>query len=123
MKNSVHLQVIRNVANLLDNKFKVFGFRFGLDPILGLIPGIGDFIPFVLGFYMIWIARKLELPAEKIGEMIKNIATDVFLGIIPVLGDFTDLVFRAHHKNLQIIEEFVRTQPPTYEGELIADKN
>lgn len=107
MKQRTHLSIIRKIADLLDNKFSFLGYRFGLDPVIGLVPGIGDIIPFMLGIYMIWIARDLELPGEKVMEMIRNIIIDAFLGIIPVVGDLSDFVFRAYSKNLAIIESHI----------------
>lgn len=106
MKKTIHLNVARNISNLLDNKFNIFGIKFGLDPILGLIPGIGDFLPLVLGGYMVWIAKEAKVPNEKIAEMIRNIMIDAFLGLIPVIGDVSDFVFRAYHKNMKILDEY-----------------
>ena len=119
MKNTIHLNTARTIADLLDNKFNFMGFKFGLDPIIGLIPGIGDVFPVVLGAYMVWIGIKEKLPGEKIAEMIRNIIIDTVLGIIPVVGDISDFVFRAYHKNLQILEHHAKNIPDTYEGEIV----
>lgn len=115
MKN--HVKMARLFATLMDNQFKVLGVGFGLDNILGLVPGIGDLLSFALSFYLIWIGFKMELPSEKLSQMVKNILVDALIGSIPVVGDFGDLFFKANMKNLRIIEEF---DDQVVEGEVIA---
>lgn len=117
--HSHHLKVATSIANLMDNKFNFLGFKFGLDPLIGLIPGIGDVFPFVLGVYMVWIGVKMNIPTGKLGEMIRNIVIDMTLGIIPVVGDLSDFVFRAHHKNLLILEHYAQNNVTVIEGEII----
>lgn len=115
----IHLTVARFLTNLLDRQFSVFGVRFGLDPIIGLIPGIGDLVSFALSLYLIWIAVRLNLPAKKVGAMVQNIVIDLLIGAIPIIGDIGDVVYRANYKNLQILENYV---PPTMvEAEIIDD--
>lgn len=86
-------------------------FKFGLDPILGLIPGLGDAIPLILGGYIVFVGVKLDLPPEKITKMIGNLVADFFLSSIPVVGDISDLVFKANVKNLNIIKEHLSDRP------------
>ena len=61
-----HLKTASYIADLLDNKFKVLGFRFGIDPLLGLIPGGGDLVSFLLSLYIVWIGVKFLA-----GEMLR----------------------------------------------------
>jgi hypothetical protein len=106
-----HLRIARYLANFLDSKYKFGKFRFGLDPIIGFIPGLGDAVPVIIGSYIIYIGIRLELPKEKISEMIGNVVADFFLGTIPIIGDIADFVFKAHTKNLKIIEEHLKKKP------------
>ncbi len=108
-----HLKIASSLTHLLENRFRIFGKKFGLDPILGVIPGIGDVIPIILSFYLVWIAVQLRLPDDKISLMIRNIVIDFFIGIIPLIGDVGDFFYKSNTKNLQIIK--------TYKPESVVD--
>jgi hypothetical protein len=99
-----HLRSARILANLMDAQFKLFGFRFGLDPILGIIPGFGDLLSLGLSAYIVWIGVQMGLPTAKLAQMISNIIFDFLLGSIPVVGDLFDVTFKANLKNLSILE-------------------
>lgn len=116
----MHLRFARILVNILDNRFKVLGFRFGIDPILGLIPGIGDIIPFVVSFYLIFVAHLYNLPRTSIDQMIKNTALDMVIGSIPILGDIYDFAFRAYSKNLAIIEGHLADRQNIIEGHVVS---
>lgn len=103
-----HIRAVRALAWLLDNEFKIFGFRFGLDPILGLIPGVGDLITTSLSIYVIWVARKLKVPEKDIVRMWKNVIFDFVIGFVPFFGDIADFAFRANQKNLEIIKPYLK---------------
>jgi hypothetical protein len=112
-----HIKIAETLTDLLENRFNIAGFRFGLDPVLGVIPAIGDLIPFFLSFYMIWIAKKLHIPEHKINEMRKNIIVDLFIGFVPLLGDIGDVFYRANSKNLAILKQHYPRQ--VEEGKII----
>ncbi len=112
-----HLAVARMLATLLDNKFSIGSFSFGIGPIIGLIPGIGDIIENVLSFYLIWIALRMDLPNEKIARMLGNIAFNFFLALFPIIGNIGDFVFKSNIRNLKILEEHAKR--PIIEGEII----
>jgi hypothetical protein len=99
-----HLQYAQSLADLLDNKFKILGFRFGLDPLIGLVPGIGDVIGLVLSAYIVWVAVQMKVPQDKIAMMLGNILFDFVIGLIPVLGEIGDFVVKANSKNLEILK-------------------
>ncbi len=113
-----HLKIATALVNLLDLRYRLFGVRFGLDPLLGIIPGLGDIIPFILGLYIIYIGTELDLPSDKIGTMIVNLFFDLLIGSIPFVGDLTDFFYKANVKNLRIIHDYLETKP--IEGRLIA---
>ena len=112
-----HLKTASYIADLLDNKFKVLGFRFGIDPLLGLIPGGGDLVSFLLSLYIVWIGVKVELPMKKIIKMIKNTMLDLVVGVIPVFGDVADFAFKSNLMNLEILQEHIGKD--AIEGELV----
>ena len=115
MKN--HLRTASYIANLLDNKFKVLGFRFGIDPILGLIPGGGDLVSLALSSYIVWIGIKAELPKKKIVEMVRNTALDFVVGLVPLLGDAVDFTFKPNLINLEILRQHL--EKDVMEGEVV----
>lgn len=103
-----HLRSADILANLLDNSFNVFGHRFGLNGLLGLIPGAGDIITTGLSFYIVWIGVQMRLPINKLAEMVGNVAINFFIGLIPVVGDAVDFFHKANLKNLQILKEHAK---------------
>ena len=113
-----HLRLATIITELLENRFHFLGFKFGLDPLLGLIPGIGDVIGLFLSLYLLWIGMRMNLPSEKISKMFSNIVFDFVIGLIPVVGDVGDFVFHANTKNLQILKSHLNQ--PVVEGEIVS---
>jgi hypothetical protein len=99
-----HLNIATRVANLLDNQFNIFGIRFGLNGLLGLIPGAGDLIVAVLSFYIVWIGIKMRLPVSALSEMVGNIIANFLIGLLPIIGDAVDFFNHANLKNLKILK-------------------
>lgn len=97
------------IAHLLDQAFRVPGtrWRFGLDALLGLVPGVGDVITALIGAYGVWIARQLGAPASVQGRMLLNLAIDAVVGAIPLLGDLFDFAFKAHVRNRVLLEKWL----------------
>src|SRR5438045_6376186 len=99
-----HIRMATAFSRLMDEQFKIGPFKFGLDPLIGLVPGLGDILPAILGFYLVWIAWVHELPTRKIIRMIVNIVLDFGLGFIPIVGDVTDFFFKSNKNNLEILK-------------------
>lgn len=100
------LPALRKWAVLLDSAFQVPGtqIRFGLDPVLGLVPGAGDL---VTGFFSVMIllhSVRLRVPKVVIARMVLNTGLDVLVGAVPLLGDLFDVAFKANVKNLRLLE-------------------
>jgi len=95
------------VARLLDSAVLVPGtsFRFGLDPILGLIPGLGDIVSPLFTAGIIWQARDLGIPRVVIMRMIINAAIDTLVGLVPILGDLFDFAWKSNNMNLALLEQ------------------
>lgn len=104
------------LTHLLDEQFSIGNKRFGLDPILGLLPGIGDLLPLVLSLYIVWIGTQLKIPEDKVKQMYRNVVVDLVLGAIPVVGDLSDFVYKANSKNMEIIKKYATN---IKEGEVI----
>lgn len=97
----------RKLAVLLDSQFSVGPIKFGLDGIIGLIPGIGDCVSTALGAYLLFIAHKHKLGGGLLAMMVLNLALDWLVGLVPVLGDVLDLFFKANIRNLALLEKAV----------------
>lgn len=104
-RDSPDIRDIEILAVLLDSRFRVpfTDFRFGLDPILGLIPGIGDAAMALPACYILYRAHRLGVRRRVLARMGWNIAIDLVIGTIPLLGDFFDAAFRANLRNLALI--------------------
>jgi hypothetical protein len=100
------LERLRWLGNLLDNSIRVPGtnFRFGLDTIIGLVPGIGDLAGGALSLYIIVEAARLGVPRPLLLRMGYNVAVDALVGAVPVLGDLFDAGFKANLRNLALVQ-------------------
>ena len=98
---------LRRISKLLDNAIAIPGtkFRFGLDPILGLLPGGGDTITGGISAYIVVEAARMGVPREVLGKMVGNILIDSFAGTIPVIGDLFDVGWKSNVKNIELLEK------------------
>lgn len=103
------LDRLRRLGYLLDNSIPIpgTGFRVGLDSIIGLVPGVGDFLGGALSVYIIVEAARLGTPRPLLVRMGYNVALDTVVGAVPVLGDLFDAGFKANLRNLALVEEHV----------------
>ena len=101
------LDSIRRWARLLDSQFRVPGTRitFGLDPIIGLIPGVGDIVGPIFGLVVVAHAWRIRVPKVIIVRMIVNGAIDAALGVVPFLGDAIDVFWKANQANVRLLEQ------------------
>ncbi|MDB5591061.1 DUF4112 domain-containing protein [Enterovirga sp.] len=104
------------LSRLLDSAFVVPGtnVRFGIDGLIGLVPGIGDLVSCALSSYLIWEARRLGLPRWKIARMIGNVAFDTAIGVVPFVGDVADVMFKANRRNMRIIRDHIEAGGGTF---------
>jgi hypothetical protein len=97
------------LATLLDTAFILPGtnVRFGLDALIGLVPGIGDAITTAMSLYIVHEARQLGAPSHVIFRMLANIAIDGFVGAVPLLGDAFDVMWRSNRRNMRLLREWL----------------
>ncbi len=98
----------KKLALLLDDKFELFGIKFGLDPLLDLVPWVGDIVAVTLGAYIIVVGIKMRLPSYKIWKMVFNCIIDYVIGLIPAAGPLITIFFRSNRMNIEIIEDHLR---------------
>lgn len=98
---------LRRVSRLLDSAISIPGTRisFGLDPILGLLPGGGDTVTGGISAYIVVEAAKMGVPREILWKMVGNILIDSFAGTIPVVGDLFDVGWKSNIKNIELLEQ------------------
>ena len=101
-------QIIRRLtalARLLDARFLIPGtnFRFGLDGLIGLIPGIGDTATNLVSLYILYEARRLGASRATLVRMAANIGIDWLVGLVPLAGDLFDVAFKANIRNLRLM--------------------
>ena len=103
------VQRLERLARLLDSSIQVPGTRLsiGIDPILGLIPGVGDALSLVAAVYIVAMGSKLGAPRRTVWRMGLNVAVDAVVGAIPLLGDLFDAGFKANTKNVAMIRRSV----------------
>ena len=100
------MELLRQWARIFDSQFRIPGtdIRFGIDPLLGLVPGIGDLASPILSMFMIWHGVKLRVPKIVIARMMANALIDAGVGAIPVVGDLFDFGWKATAWNLALLE-------------------
>lgn len=101
------LERLRRLARLLDSAIQIPGtqFRFGLDPIIGLVPGIGDVIGAIFSSLIIFQAARLGASQATLIRMMTNVAVDTLVGEIPFLGDLFDFGWKSNTRNIALLEQ------------------
>ncbi|HEY9298499.1 MAG TPA: DUF4112 domain-containing protein, partial [Phormidium sp.] len=109
-----NLNHIRRLSRLMDNAIRIpgIGFRIGLDPIIGLIPGAGDIISTGFSAYIIYLAARFGLPREILQKMIFNIALEATVGSVPLVGDLFDAYYKSNIRNLALLEQHLQVAEP-----------
>jgi hypothetical protein len=101
-----HLDLLRRWAVLLDSQFRVpgTGIRFGLDAIIGLVPGIGDLTTPIFTVMVLLTGFRMRVPAVVQARMVLNAAIDMVIGLVPFLGDAVDVLWKADLRNVALLE-------------------
>jgi len=120
-RNQKSLDGLRRMARLFDAQFRVpgTGIRFGIDPLIGLVPGIGDLASPLLTVAMLWHAAKLRVPKVVLARMVLNALIDAGVGAIPVFGDLFDFAWRSSEWNMALIERHAMPGRPASSGDYL----
>jgi len=106
---AAELERFRRLAALFDSAVRIPGtrWRFGVDAVLGLVPGVGDIAGAVFALYGIWVARRVGAPLVVQTRMLLHIALDVLAGTVPLVGDILDIAFKAHTRNRRLLDQWL----------------
>ncbi|HWF59195.1 MAG TPA: DUF4112 domain-containing protein [Nitrospira sp.] len=103
-----HLLAIADMlAKVLDTTVRIPGtsWYIGLDPLVGLIPGIGDVIANLIGTIILGLATRLQLPRIVLARMSLNLLINGAVGAVPIVGDLFSVWFRSHARNAVLLRE------------------
>ena len=108
--SAVTLKRLQRLSHLLDNAILIpgTGYRIGIDPLLGLLPGAGDLVAGALSAYIVIESARMGLPRFTVSQMVCNLLLDVLLGSVPILGDLFDASWKANTKNLSLLEAHLK---------------
>ncbi len=99
------------IARLLDTKWRIpfTGIRFGLDAVVGLVPGLGDAATGLVSAYIVFRSLSLGVPAGLLARMIFNILFDTLVGSIPLLGSVFDVFFKSNIRNMALLRRHLES--------------
>ncbi|KAK9763674.1 hypothetical protein K7432_009430 [Basidiobolus ranarum] len=107
------LNNIRRFASYMD-AIPGLPFGIGLDPIIGLIPGIGDIAGLLISLYQIYLSSLLGIPITLLGMMLLNVVIDAVIGLVPFIGDILDVMYKANIYNLELLENWLAKNDTTF---------
>ncbi len=107
--NDAEICRLEAIADWLDSKFVIPGtkLRFGLDFVLGILPGVGDGVAAVPAAYLILEAQRLGAPPALLMRMGFNVLLDLAVGAIPLVGDLFDFGFKTNRRNIALLKQYL----------------
>ena len=120
--SAIHnLDALRRWAVILDSFFRVPGtnIRFGLDALIGLVPGLGDLVAPVFTVAVLLTALRMRVPAVVQARMVLNALIDMVIGLVPIAGDLADVAWKADLRNVALLERHARPGVPPSRSDYI----
>ena len=113
------MNALRGLQRLLDDAFRVPGtsITFGWDPLIGLVPWVGDVLTAVFSCAIILQAHHTRVPRVVQLRMVMNVAIDVIVGVLPVVGDVADVFWKSNAKNFALLERHAAEPQPAGTGD------
>ena len=101
------------IARWTDTVFRIPGLnvRFGLDAIIGLVPGVGDILTALASLYILSAANRYKVSRITLARMATNIVLDTLLGAIPVVGDLFDAYWKSNQRNVELLRRHLAAGP------------
>jgi hypothetical protein len=115
------LDLLRRWAVLLDSFFRVPGtnIRFGLDAIVGLVPGLGDMVAPIFTVAVLATGLRMRLPIVVQARMVLNALIDMLIGLVPIAGDIADVAWKADLRNVALLERHAQPGIPPRTGDYV----
>ena len=115
------MDALRRWAVLLDSAFKVPGtnIRFGLDAIIGLVPGLGDLVAPIFTVILLGTALRCASPPSSSRGWYSSPGIDMLLGLVPIAGDIGDVFWKADLRNMALLERHARPGVPPTRGDYL----
>ncbi|MEX2473939.1 DUF4112 domain-containing protein [Marinobacter sp.] len=109
------LSRLDSFSRITDTAFRIpyTRIRLGLDPIIGLLPVVGDLIGLVLSLYVLLEAHRAGASKRLKTHMVKNMLIETFGGMVPVVGDAFDIVYKANTRNTRLLREYLEKELQT----------
>ncbi len=104
-KGNNSLVWVEKFSRLLDSSLKIGNFRFGLDPILNLIPFAGNGATTLMSLALVFVMKQHGASSKLAAKMLGNVLLDFFVGAIPILGWIFDFYFKANNRNVKLLKE------------------
>jgi hypothetical protein len=104
---------IESLARWMDTVFEIpgLGIRFGLDAILGLLPGAGDFATSAASIYILTAAQRHGVSRATLARMALNIMVDLVFGAVPFIGDIFDVYWKSNQRNVELLRRHMAATP------------
>lgn len=117
-ENPRQVERLRDLTRVLDSAIQIpgTGYRFGLDALIGLVPGIGDAVGAIFSTFIVFQAARMGASRSTLTRMMGNVALDTIVGEIPLLGDLFDVGWKANTKNLALLEAHLQQPAATRRG-------
>ena len=112
---SSSLERVRVMSRVLDTAIRIPGtnMRFGLDALIGLVPGVGDMVGAGMSGFIILTAARLGAPPAVLARMVANVGIDALVGVVPLAGDLFDAAWRANTRNAALLERHLEAPRAT----------
>jgi hypothetical protein len=120
-REEAEVEKLDRLAWMLDDliRLPVLNLRIGLDPILGLVPWLGDTATALFSLYLIGSAIHYGLPKVVILRMAMNVAFDYLIGVIPFVGDAADFFVKSNRWNLSLFRRYAQERRPPSSGDYL----
>jgi hypothetical protein len=101
------------LSRAMDGLFRIpgTGWRVGLDALVGLVPGVGDFATTAVSFYILAAGVRYRVPKATLLRMASNVAVDYLLGAVPIVGDLFDAAWKSNQMNVELLRQRASVSP------------
>ena len=115
-QNEEKLIRLKLLSNRLDEIITIPGtkYKIGIDPIIGIIPVVGDLLGSIISIYIIYSGSKMGLSSRIVAKMGLNLGLDFVIGLTPFLGDILDMGWKANKRNVELIEKNIKQTSENY---------